>query len=70
GEPVDLNDIRPGDLLFFTLRPDTNRVVHVGIALPNHRMIHASRFHKSIVISDWSAPYYKDRLFAARRLRA
>ncbi|MDR1719995.1 MAG: C40 family peptidase [Dysgonamonadaceae bacterium] len=40
GIPIALNDLASGDLVFF--RNETGRVVHVGIALENQHIIHAS----------------------------
>ena len=40
GESVDFVDIKPYDLVFFI--NDKNRVHHVGIALENSQIIHAS----------------------------
>lgn len=40
GESIDLVDIKPSDLVFFI--NDKNRVHHVGIALKNNQIIHAS----------------------------
>jgi hypothetical protein len=40
GETVTLNDINPADLVFF--ENDSNRIHHVGIALENNQIIHAS----------------------------
>jgi gamma-D-glutamyl-L-lysine dipeptidyl-peptidase len=68
GRPVDLQEIKPGDLLFFSLRPSTYRITHVAIALDHDRMIHASRFYKRVVISKFDTPYFQDRLRVARRL--
>lgn len=68
GQPVDLQDVRPGDLLFFSWQPGSKRVTHVGIALGHNRMIHASRFYKRVVISKVDTQYYTQRLLLARRL--
>ena len=40
GETVELSHIKPYDLVFFI--NDKNRVHHVGIALENNQIIHAS----------------------------
>ena len=40
GESIDLVDINTSDLVFFI--NDKNRVHHVGIALENNQIIHAS----------------------------
>ena len=40
GEPIDLVSIKPSDLVFFI--NNKNRIHHVGIALGNKQIIHAS----------------------------
>ena len=69
GEPIAWHEVRPGDVLFFTSQPKAHRITHVGIALDNQRMIHASRGHKRVVISRWQTPYYLHRLHAVRRMQ-
>ena len=69
GEPITQDDVRPGDLLFFTQRPGSQRITHVAIAIGHNRMIHASRGRQHVVISKWDQPYFLNRWFAARRIR-
>ncbi|WP_051366537.1 C40 family peptidase [Hamadaea tsunoensis] len=71
GEPVDLADLAPGDLMFFR-KPDTGFVYHVGICVGVENgwpaMLHASQ-------TDWNTidgpitEVRREHLFAARRLR-
>lgn len=68
GEAVRRGRVRPGDLLFFTSAPGSDRISHVGIALAGGRMIHASRGESRVVISDYTSPYFRHRWYAARRL--
>jgi cell wall-associated NlpC family hydrolase len=50
GRKVAQNQLKQGDLLFFDSK-ESPRVSHVGIYLGNGKFIHASTFHKRIVIS-------------------
>jgi len=50
GKKVSKNRLRKGDLIFFNSKHHKG-VNHVGIYLGHGKFIHASRFHKRIVIS-------------------
>ena len=50
GKKVSKNRLRKGDLIFFNSKHHKG-VNHVGIYLGHGKFIHASRFHKKIVIS-------------------
>ena len=62
---VGLEDIKPGDLLFFsTYRPGPS---HVGIYIGNGKMIHASE-KKGITIDRIEDPYWQKRFLFAKRV--
>ena len=50
GKKISKNQLQKGDLIFFHSKK-SKVVDHVGIYLGNGKFIHASRFHKKIVIS-------------------
>lgn len=50
GQRIPKNQLKKGDLIFFHSKKST-LVDHVGIYLGNGKFIHASRFHKRVVIS-------------------
>jgi cell wall-associated NlpC family hydrolase len=63
--PVDLDDVRPGDLLFFARR---RSVDHVAIYLGNNQFVHAPSTGKRVSVTRMSDPYYRDHFVAAGRL--
>lgn len=71
GRPIDRNNLRKGDLVFFTSRSSGSQVGHVGIvvsadnATGNFKFIHASI--TGVKVSDFSG-YYVPRYIGARRL--
>ncbi len=65
GVQVGLEDLKPGDLLFFTTyRPGPS---HVGIYIGNGRFVHASE-KTGITINRIDEPYWSRRFLFARRL--
>ncbi|MEZ0338101.1 MAG: C40 family peptidase [Aquificaceae bacterium] len=65
GVQVGLEDIKPGDLLFFsTYRPGPS---HVGIYIGNGKMVHASE-SRGITIDRIDDPYWQRRFLFARRV--
>lgn len=69
GEPVDINDLQKGDLLFFLT--DKKRgipVTHVGIYLGDGQFIHAASKKKGIIISPVHNGYYSNKFVSAKRV--
>ncbi len=65
GMLVDYEDLRPGDLLFFTTyKPGPS---HVGIYIGNGKFVHASE-RSGITINRVDEPYWQKRFLFARRL--
>lgn len=66
GAPVDMTELKPGDLVFFnTMR---RAFSHVGIYLGDNLFIHAPRAGKRVRIEDMSDRYWSRRYNGARRI--
>jgi cell wall-associated NlpC family hydrolase len=66
GESVTLDDLKPGDLVFFnTMRRPFS---HVGIYLGDLRFIHAPSAGKTVHVVDMRDDYWATRYNGARRL--
>lgn len=66
GRPVRLDELKPGDLVFFnTMRRPFS---HVGIYLGDKRFIHAPTAGKQVHVVDMSQPYWTQRYNGARRI--
>ncbi len=68
GERVPLNDIGPGDLLFF--RIDASKPTHVGIAIGNGEFVHAPNARGEVRVENVSAGYWLRRFEFAKRVIA
>jgi murein DD-endopeptidase len=61
---IDLDDARPGDLLFFARG---RSVDHVAIYLGDHQFVHAPSTGKSVSVASMNDPYYREHFVAAAR---
>lgn len=68
GNLVNLNQLAPGDLVFF--KTTAKSYSHVGIYLGDSRFIHAPRVGGTIRIEKLSATYWRNRYNGARRVVA
>lgn len=64
-EPVKVDDLAPGDLLFFKIHG--KRVSHVGIYTGSGRFIHAPQTGRPIELRSLDDNYYRPRLAGAGR---
>lgn len=65
GRRVAWNDIKPGDLLFFSTHG--RHVGHVGVYAGNGRMVHASNPRRGVTIDNPFSGYWAHRLVGIRR---
>jgi len=72
GDPIDLANIQPGDLLFFSTRGMRKGISHVGIYLGEGQFIHAAGWrgttHGCVQLGQLASSYFSERLVAARRI--
>jgi len=66
GTPVDREDVRAGDLLFF--ETVSKGASHVGIALDNETFIHAPSSRGVVRVERYTSDYWKKRYLGARRV--
>ena len=66
GKPVDLRQLRPGDLLFFNTRHKP--FSHVGIYIGDERFVHAPSENGRVRTESLKSSYFATRLEAARSL--
>jgi probable lipoprotein NlpC len=72
GQQVKMNDLQPGDLVFFATGNKKNQITHVGLvtdvkAKDNVKFIHASS-KLGVVETNLFAEYYQKRFRVARRV--
>lgn len=65
GKAISVENIRPGDLVFF--QTTGAGVSHVGLSLGGTDFTHASS-SKGVMISSLNDPYWHDRFMGARRM--
>ena len=68
GEPVNLDALRPGDLVFYNTQ--LREYSHVGIYLGEERFIHAPSSRGEVRVENLLADYWTRRYSGARRIIA
>lgn len=66
GSNIPLDQLEPGDLLFFNTNGG-KRISHMGMYLGNNRFIQAPRTGKDIEITEFNR-YYKNKFVVAKRM--
>lgn len=64
-QPIAVNDLRPGDLLFFYFE---NKVGHVAIYAGDNQFIHAPSSGKHVMLGTLDDQFWRERLVSAGRL--
>lgn len=65
---IDLDDLEPGDLVFYRLVPRLRDVTHVGIYVGQGRFVHAPQSGKRVGEARLDDPYWRERYAGAGRL--
>lgn len=70
GEAIGVDQVRPGDLLFFATGPDPNIISHVAIYIGQDSIIHAISDgpERGVTMTPLSAGYWTRRVHSARRV--
>ncbi|MCR3722481.1 MULTISPECIES: C40 family peptidase [Prauserella salsuginis group] len=68
GQDVAVEDLQPGDLLFFAQPGGVGRVHHVGMYIGEGKMIHAPNASESVSIVDWQEWDTDDEFSGAKRM--
>jgi cell wall-associated NlpC family hydrolase len=66
GERVKLDDIQPGDLVFFAT--ESREVSHVGIAIGGDRFVHAPNSRGVVRVESLGSEYWSRHFAGARRI--
>lgn len=66
GDPLQEDQLRPGDLVFFNTQQQP--FSHVGIYMGENRFVHAPKSGKAITIVNMRESYWRSRYDGARRI--
>ena len=66
GSRVRLDELEPGDLVFFTT--EGRHVSHVGIAIGGDRFVHAPNARGTVRVDSLASGYWGERVAGARRI--
>lgn len=67
GVEISLEEIKPGDLLFFAYEEGKGRIHHVGIYYGDGKLLHSPNTGKTVEIISLAGTIYERELCAARR---
>lgn len=66
GERISRNELKPGDMVFFS--QGGGRISHVGMYIGEGRFIHSPSTGKSISITSLDSGYWANKFVTARRV--
>jgi cell wall-associated NlpC family hydrolase len=66
GEEIPMDDLKTGDLVFFS--SDGSTPTHVGVYMGHHQFLHAEKKAGRVIMTDLSQPWYAKRFLSARRI--
>lgn len=66
GDGIELDDVKPGDLLFF--QTISRGPSHVGVAIGGDQFVHAPSSRGIVRVERFSASYWASRFVGARRI--
>ncbi|MCX7708664.1 MAG: NlpC/P60 family protein [Clostridia bacterium] len=67
GKSVEIDNLQPGDLVFFDTDGGHNYINHVGMYIGDGKFIHASSGHGDVVVSDLLKGFYFKNFMTAKR---
>ena len=67
GRPVEIAELRPGDLVFFK-NTYKHGISHVGVYAGNNKFVHAANKRHGVIVTSMADPYYQLHFAGARRL--
>jgi cell wall-associated NlpC family hydrolase len=67
GESIDVDDVRAGDLIFFTTV--TKGASHVGLAIGGGQFVHAPSSRGRVRVERFTSGYWEPRIVGIRRLQ-
>lgn len=63
--PVDRQELRAGDLLFFSIE---GKMSHVGMYLGQQRFVHAPQSGRTVSVASLESPFYREAFIRAGRI--
>lgn len=65
---IPVEELRPGDLVFFSNNGQVSGMTHVGIYIGDGKFIHAENYENGVTITPLDASYYSNSYLGAKRV--